>query len=231
MTISVVIPVYNEASYLPACLESLRKQTLPPDEIIIVDNNSTDRTARIAKDFGAKVINEPKQGIVFARNTGFDAARGDIIARGDADSIFPTDWLAEINRTLSGNRYAAITGGTTAYDLPWPLNHVPTLFYYGHIVLYFGWARLWLGHTTLFGSNMAITNSGWQKVRREVCTNEQKIHEDVDLAYHICRASEKIKFDRHLRVSISIRVLRIRSLRELVIYASRVPRTRLSHHH
>ena len=60
--ISVVIPAFNEEKYLPACLEALKKQTFKNYELIVVDNNSTDKTAQIAKKFGARVVKEKKQG-------------------------------------------------------------------------------------------------------------------------------------------------------------------------
>lgn len=85
--VSVVIPAYNEERYLAACLTSLQKQTLKNFETIVVDNNSTDKTAEIARRFGAKVVKELKQGIIPARERGFREAKAEIIARTDADTI------------------------------------------------------------------------------------------------------------------------------------------------
>jgi len=98
MFISVVIPAYNEEKYLPACLQALRQQTYPADryEIIVVDNASTDRTAQIARSFGARVIYEPVKGIAWARQAGFEAATGQIIASTDADTVVPPFWLKRI---------------------------------------------------------------------------------------------------------------------------------------
>ncbi|HET6924501.1 MAG TPA: glycosyltransferase family A protein, partial [Candidatus Saccharimonadales bacterium] len=86
LTISLVIPVYNEEDHLDACLRSVMAQRIPFDEIVVVDNNSTDKTLWIARTFpNVRIVRETRQGVVHARSTGFDHARGDIIARIDAD--------------------------------------------------------------------------------------------------------------------------------------------------
>ena len=96
--ISVVIPAYNEADFLPRCLGSLQKQVNAPSyEVIVVDNASTDKTAEVAKKFGARVIHESEPGVVHARQAGLKAAKGDIIVSTDADSFFHEKWLTFIN--------------------------------------------------------------------------------------------------------------------------------------
>ena len=73
-TISVVIAAYNEQKRLPACLKSLEQQDFPGKfEAIVVDNNSTDKTAQIAKNWGAKVVTEKIQGIAPAKTRGAKA--------------------------------------------------------------------------------------------------------------------------------------------------------------
>lgn len=111
--ISIVIPAYNEATLLPLCLESLEQQDYKGEyEIIVADNGSTDRTARIAEAYDAKVVHEnDKQGPVFARITGFKAASGDIIASTDADCILPPDWLTSLADGFKDAKVAAIVGG------------------------------------------------------------------------------------------------------------------------
>src|SRR5205085_455224 len=70
MTISAIVCAYNEARYLPACLSSLRSQTRRPDEILVINNASTDDTAAVAGEVpGVRVINEPAKGLVIARET------------------------------------------------------------------------------------------------------------------------------------------------------------------
>jgi len=98
MFLSVVIPAFNEERYLSACLWALREQTYPADryEVIVVDNASTDATADIARQFGVRVIHEPVKGIARARQAGFEAAQGQVIASTDADTVVPPLWLARI---------------------------------------------------------------------------------------------------------------------------------------
>jgi len=95
--VSVVIPAYNEENYLPACLESITNQDYPAEyEVIVVDNASTDNTANIARDWGAKVVYEGKRSPACARQKGAEVARGKIIAFIDADTRAPTHWLSTI---------------------------------------------------------------------------------------------------------------------------------------
>lgn len=110
--ISVVIAAFNEEKYLPSCLSSLKAQNFPKDdyEVIVADNNSTDNTVKIAKDFGAGVIQETKQGYVFALNKGMNKAKGDIIAVTDADTKVSSNWLSIIEKAFVDPQVVAITG-------------------------------------------------------------------------------------------------------------------------
>ena len=96
---SVVIPAYNEEQYLGRCLAALARQTYPADrfEVIVVDNGSTDTTAEIARRYGGvRVITKPRKGVARARQAGFAAARGAVIASTDADTVVPPFWVARI---------------------------------------------------------------------------------------------------------------------------------------
>ncbi|HQG71141.1 MAG TPA: glycosyltransferase family A protein, partial [Rhodoglobus sp.] len=94
--VSVVIPALNDSPMLANCLRALAAQTRLADEIIVVDNGSTDDTAAVALAAGALVIEEPLRGIFPATAAGFDAATGDLLARLDADSVPPADWLQRV---------------------------------------------------------------------------------------------------------------------------------------
>lgn len=91
--ISVVIPAYNAEKYIARAVESVLKQTRPADEIIVVDDGSTDKTADMVRAFGDRVrlIQQPNAGVSAARNAGIRAARGNWIAFLDADD----EWLPE----------------------------------------------------------------------------------------------------------------------------------------
>lgn len=88
MRVSVVIPAYNAAAFLPRCLKSVFGQTVKPEEIIVVNDGSADNTAQLAGDLGAKVISRANGGLSAARNTGIQNASSDWIALLDADDMW-----------------------------------------------------------------------------------------------------------------------------------------------
>lgn len=110
--VSVVVPAYNEEKYLEHCLEALNAQNLAREkiEIIVVDNNSTDKTATIAQASGAIVVKEEKQGYVHSLKKGMSQAKGEIIAVTDADSRPNFDWLEKIYKALNSGSEIALTG-------------------------------------------------------------------------------------------------------------------------
>jgi glycosyltransferase involved in cell wall biosynthesis len=95
MSISVVIPAYNASRFLRATLESVLAQTLPADEILVIDDGSTDDTAEIAKSFGppVRVISTPNSKLGATRNFGTRHATGEWIAFIDADDLWKDNKL------------------------------------------------------------------------------------------------------------------------------------------
>jgi len=93
--ISVVIPAYNAAAFIAEALESAFGQTLPPGEVVVVDDGSSDETAAIAERFGARVIRQENRGLSAARNAGIRAARHEWIALLDADDTWEATKLEE----------------------------------------------------------------------------------------------------------------------------------------
>jgi glycosyltransferase involved in cell wall biosynthesis len=82
VTISVIVCAYNESRLLPACLHSLLAQTRPPDEILVVDNASTDETGAVARAIpGVRVIDELRKGLVIARESAGSIAASSSTAR------------------------------------------------------------------------------------------------------------------------------------------------------
>jgi glycosyltransferase involved in cell wall biosynthesis len=94
MRVSAVIPVWNGERYLRAALESVFAQTLPPFEVIVADDGSTDATLQIAAEFPVTVLSQPNSGTAAARNLGIRAASGDVIAMLDHDDLWLPDKLA-----------------------------------------------------------------------------------------------------------------------------------------
>ncbi len=117
MRISIVIPAFNEEKLLRASLEAIRSATGVLDErgweweLIVCDNNSTDRTPEIAKEEGAIVVFEPVNQIGRARNRGAEAATGDWILFIDADSSPCGALLADVADEIEGGR--SLAGGST----------------------------------------------------------------------------------------------------------------------
>ncbi|WP_295087639.1 glycosyltransferase [Ruminococcus sp.] len=111
---TVVIPAYNEEKYIGKCLRAVRNAAkyVAPDnvEIIVVANRCTDRTADIARRYGARVITNEDRCIAAVRNAGIKAAKGKIIVTIDADSRMTKYSLAEIRSKLESRKY--VGGGT-----------------------------------------------------------------------------------------------------------------------
>lgn len=116
--ISAIVCAYNEAEYLPACLHALLAQSRPADEIIVVNNASTDGTGDIARTIpGVRVVDEPVKGLVLARERARLTATGDILAFVDADCRPPLTWLARIaDRFERRPAVVAVTGPYRFYD-------------------------------------------------------------------------------------------------------------------
>lgn len=204
MRVTVVIPVFNEEKYIENCLECLHNQKVKADEIIVVDNNSTDRTLEIARRFDIRILHEEQQGCIPARNRGFDHASCEIIARCDADSRAPSGWIRRIKHDFQRNAVQAVSGPAYFYDFP--ILGRRTIY---HEILLFKISRLIGRRNVLLGSNMAITKSCWLRIRDSLCSNESLIHEDMDIALHI-HPAQSIFYDRHLVCGISSRRIRER---------------------
>lgn len=122
MKLSFVIPAYNEELYIANCLKSIFEETkdkLFDTEIIVVNNASSDRTKEVALSWsGVKVIDENRKGITYARQAGFKASIGELIANIDADTRLPQGWLAKVFSEFSKNeKLVALSGPHIPYDL------------------------------------------------------------------------------------------------------------------
>ena len=119
LTVSVVIPVKDDGDELARCLRALARQTRRADEIIVVDNGSSDASARIAREAGARVLRCGEPGIPAASAMGYDNAASEVILRLDADCVPGEGWVQVMadacqRRTAA----AAFTGGAHFIDGP-----------------------------------------------------------------------------------------------------------------
>jgi glycosyltransferase involved in cell wall biosynthesis len=201
-TITVVIPVLDDAPMLRRALTALELQMRPPDEVIVVDNGSSDDSAAVARAAGARVLSQPVRGIWSAAATGYDAATSDIIARIDADSRPPADWLFHIEAEfIDSPELGAVTGPGDFYDGGGLITLLGQSLYIGG----FFWSMtVWLGNAPLFGSNFAMRREVWLSARGLVHSTRGDIHDDLDLSLHLPLETE-VRLDETLRVGISSR--------------------------
>lgn len=148
MKISFIIPAYNEEKYIERCIESIKKNWTPEClEIIVVDNASTDGTAkRAASIAGVKVVAEPKKGTNNARQRGLIEAKGDLVAYFDADTTMPHGWIPIVKEEFAKYpEIVSLSGPFHYYDLPpvqdfiaeflWNLFARPTYWITGYMIL------------------------------------------------------------------------------------------------
>ena len=109
-SVSVVVCSRNGARTIRECCEGLRKLDYPNVDVIVVDDGSTDDTADIAREFRFRVISTPNRGLSNARNTGLEAATGEIVAYIDDDAYPDPHWLSYLATTFTTTDYAAIGG-------------------------------------------------------------------------------------------------------------------------
>ncbi|RNE48770.1 glycosyltransferase family 2 protein [Corynebacterium alimapuense] len=207
-TISVVIPCLNDADLLKRCLDSLAVQQILPDEVIVVDNGSTDDSAAIAQAAGARVVTESRRGITWATRTGFDAAEGDIFLRTDADVILPPDFIARLHAAWNaadsspGRRIVGVTG-TARFEIPGRAGDFLSRAYLGAYRNSVGSA---LGHYPLFGTNYSVRADWWQGIRDSVDSADVYSHEDMQISFEV-RPDETVWFQPDLTLETDPRPL------------------------
>lgn len=219
LTLSIVIPVYNEEDYLTSCLDSIAAQSVKPDEVIVVDNNSTDGSVAVAKAYPfVKVVHEKRQGQVFAQDTGFAATKSDILGRIDADSILPRNWVSVIKKQFAlDDSLVAVTGPGRPFDVAAPWIGAALFNFYHHSL-----SGLLAGHTMMWGANFAVKRTDWQKVRSSLSMRTD-IWEDFDLSFCLAPLG-KIQYLHGLVVGCSLREAH-KTVRRNIKYQYRAVRT------
>jgi glycosyltransferase involved in cell wall biosynthesis len=117
---SVIVCAHNEAEYLAGCLHSLLAQSRPPDEILVVDNASTDGTRMLAEGVpGVRVVVETRKGLTIARETARRHATGDLLVYVDADCRSPMEWLQRVERRFLRDPRLVAQSGLPDDDRDW----------------------------------------------------------------------------------------------------------------
>jgi glycosyltransferase involved in cell wall biosynthesis len=169
MRLSFVVPAFNEESYLPDCLESILAQTrdlADPVEIIVVNNASTDRTREVALGFpGVRVVDEPRKGLTFARQAGFAASSGELIANVDSDSRLTAGWVKQVLDTFAAEpKLVAFSGPFIYYDLS-PSQRISVQVFYAAAFLVYVLNRYILrAGSMLQGGNFVLRREALEEI-------------------------------------------------------------------
>jgi len=109
--VSIVIAAYNEQINVIRCIDSFANtKTTYPFEIVVVDNNSSDRTAEVLKKMNIRYVFQKIQGCGIARQLGMEQAKGKYILTGDADTLYPPQWVEEMMNQLSKPGVSCVYG-------------------------------------------------------------------------------------------------------------------------
>jgi glycosyltransferase involved in cell wall biosynthesis len=188
-TVGIVIPAYNEEDTIRACVLAAIDQTVPAEEIIVVDNKSTDQTATILRELQAEFPDAPlivlrqdeAQGITPTRNMGFDAVTSDVIGRIDSDSVLEPNWVEETKKVFMDTDVHAATGPVIYYDMPLRRYMAKADDSARQAI-----SRLVKQYHFLFGTNMALRRTAWEAVRGDICLDaDREMFEDIDLSVHL----------------------------------------------
>lgn len=188
---SVVIPALNEERYLADCLRSLAEQDFDGEvEIIVVNNNSTDRTAAIARSFGAIVVHEPQPGVCWARQRGTVLARGEIVVSTDADTTFDPGWLTRIDRAMRQHPACVAVAGPCSFTggAPFWATIYPR-FLFGAVAL---WHTMTGRVFYVTATNLAFRRDAWPGYDTQMTQGG----DEVDLLRRLQRRGPVV-FDRH----------------------------------
>ncbi len=234
MRLSFVVPAFNEEAYLPACLESILKQIdpassgLPPGscEIIVVNNASTDRTGEIARRFpGVIVVEEQRKGLTFARQAGFAASSGELIANVDADSRLTPGWVERVLLTFAEAEaaeaaaagagsargrairpLAAFSGPLVYYDLPSRQRRLVHVFYMTAWVTYAINRYILRVGSMVQGGNFVVSRRSLEAIGGFNLAISF-YGEDTDIARRLNQVGE-VRFSFDLKMSSSARRLK-----------------------
>jgi glycosyltransferase involved in cell wall biosynthesis len=196
--ISVVIPAYNEEEHIGRCLESVRRQTVKPYEVIVVDNNSTDRTEEISGKLADRVVFEGNQGVIHALNRGIKAAGGDVVAFMGGDCVADRNWIKAIKLAFEKEDLVGVFGPIYSMDRESKKMRFSYYFIW-HVVA-----------KTLSHTPMVMAPGGNCAIRRDAITKvggynpDMVPGEDIEISRRL-RKLGKLKFTESAKIYASTR--------------------------
>lgn len=190
--VSLYIPCYNAENSIRECLESVRGQTYPIDEIFVIDDGSTDRIKEIAAQYHVRIVKHSKnRGLAASRNTAFKEARNELIAAIDADCVAHPDWLGELMKKSSTPNVAGVGGKLVERYTSSPADQWRAVHMQQH------WENEVLeGPPFLYGSNTLFKKSAVQSVGlydEAFMSN----YEDVDLSKRLYASGYRLIYTPH----------------------------------
>jgi peptidoglycan/xylan/chitin deacetylase (PgdA/CDA1 family)/GT2 family glycosyltransferase len=213
--VSIVIPAHNEEALLSRCLESLLAQDFAGEtEILVVNNASTDGTARIARSYGVEVIDEPERGYCRALRIGFAHATSELIACTDADSVVPSDWISRLVAEYDRRPDVVAIGGGIEFTSPNWKSRLLTRA----IIPLFNW--LDRGNSSgphLWGANLSVRRAAFLAVGG--WNPNFNLQADSELSQRLRKAGRVIIIDS-IRVRTSSRRWNKSLIQNSFIYAS-----------
>lgn len=210
MKISFVIPAYNEEALIGGCLDSVLQEIRASGadaEVIVVNNASTDRTADIARAIpGIRVVDEARKGLPFAREAGYRATSGELIANVDADTILTDMWIPTVLAEFEKDKNLVVLSGPFIYyDLSPIQRRMVYLFYVlGYLLHLFNRYVTHAGAMSQ-GGNFVVRRSALDKVGG-FDTTISFYGEDTDIARRLSRVG-RVKWTFALPIKASGRRL------------------------
>ncbi|MCX6732587.1 MAG: glycosyltransferase [Candidatus Roizmanbacteria bacterium] len=220
--ISIIIPAYNEEKYVNECLSSVFNQKCnSPFEVIVVDNNSHDKTSEIASVWKeVKLIKELRPGATVTRNTGAKASQSEILYFLDADCRLFPNALQKIINAFEDDHACQLLSGPYIYDRDgfFPKLATDTLHYFSlfHLIV-----KLCFGVSQFPGGNFAIRKELFNKVGgfdETICNQEIILPDDLDLAIRIQKHLIKdLIFSREFAVYSSFRRVKRSPIKDTLV--------------
>lgn len=210
MQLAFVIPAYNEQALIGKCVEAVLAEVTRSGracDIVVVNNNSTDRTGEIAASYpGVRVVDERQKGLVSARDAGFSATSAELVANIDADTMVPPGWLDTVFAEFEKDeKLVCLSGPYVYYDLSAWNRFLVSLFYGLTWLIYFLNHYILRVGSVVQGGNFVFRRDAW--IKAGGYNREIKFYgEDTDVAVRLARIG-KVKWTFRLKMLTSGRRL------------------------